>query len=181
MNPDEQQAKLAKAILTLVEEHSASAAKPDESPWKEIGVLEEIIARHETHAMKVKGWLFLLLTSASAGRIFVGDFRHSPYFMTFVILASLVFVLWELFHRGLVRLAIERVATIEENMRNQAHYDGPRVVVSLSPNLTIRKAFSEIRDPWNWWSVIATALWLSLLWFWTSIPSEVSESVGPGA
>lgn len=166
----------------MVEEHNVPVAKPDEAPWKEIGVLEEIIARHETHAMKVKGWLFLLLTSASAGRVFAGEgFRHSPYFMTFVVLASVVFVLWELFHRGLVRLAIERVKKIEEDMRDGVHYDGPRVVQSLSPNLTIKKACLEIRDPWNWWSVIATILWLILLWFWSAGPNGPGEAAGPAA
>jgi hypothetical protein len=120
---------------------------PYDVEMDELQRLQEIIARHEDHAFKVRGVMYGLLGALSIPlfsdkKVITGE--------TFLILAGIVvllFLLVELVHRSFVRLAIIRSMTVEEMIRTGKKYDGPLVGISLGQKLLPKIMFEEIFVP----------------------------------
>jgi hypothetical protein len=115
--------------------------------------LQTVIDRHEDHAFKVRTTMYGLLT-ALAVALFSNGVSLSP--LAFAIVALLIigfFLLVELVHRAIVRMAIERSRSVEEMIRlpQPAQYDGPRLSMSLQRNGWNdfwKPCFNELRLPW---------------------------------
>lgn len=136
---------------------------PYEVELEELRQIQSIIARHEDHAFKVRGVLYALLSALTLPlfadkRVITGQ--------SFLILSAIVVVLFlivELVHRGIVRLAIERGAKVEEILRDGTPYDGPRIALSLGQSRLVEMMISELCLPSTAVHYVALLLALSVI------------------
>ncbi len=128
---------------------------------EEIKILQNIVARHEEHIFKIRGWMLLiesaLLGAQASSTIDLSLFSHF-YWGIAVIFLCLVL---ELTQRETMRLAIQRVDNIEKAIRDGGNYDGSKVVQSFKDG------------GYNW----ITELRLRLLWVFYLV-STIIVSLG---
>ncbi|MEM6333797.1 MAG: hypothetical protein AAF823_10715 [Planctomycetota bacterium] len=99
--------------------------------YKEIEILQSIISRQLDHSLKVRSWLFLILSG-----ITVAYYNHK-FLNTTAYLASalpLITMFWtlEAMQYSLLRFARKRMAEVERQVRDGADkYDGPLICISL--------------------------------------------------
>jgi outer membrane protein OmpA-like peptidoglycan-associated protein len=107
--------------------------------FEEIKILQSIIARHEDHSFRVKGWFAAIVGGLAAASYskHIGVPWQEFAFLTFLIYAGLV--IWLLYHRAIIQRAIGRVSKIEEDW--EVEYRGSKVVETLSL-------------PLGWWEVV---------------------------
>jgi hypothetical protein len=114
--------------LVAVQQHSpsgnASMAKEPEGrqiALAELRILQEIIARHESHEFRIKGW-FAAIIGGFAAAMYL---EHSslkitlPEYLVLSLGASLAFWFVLLYHRGIVELAKRRVGVVQDALRSQ--------------------------------------------------------------
>lgn len=98
-----------------------------ESARFEIEQLQAIVARHEEHTFKIRGWLYTVLGALTLG-LYTESVSLAPLpFFELCAIAILLFFAWELVQRGPKRNAIERVRSIERMIREAKPYDGPLI------------------------------------------------------
>ena len=93
----------------------------------EIERLQDIIARHEEHTFKIRGWLYTVLGALTVSLYTTAIGLEPLPFAELAGLTILLFFVWELVQRGPKRNAIERVRAIEEMIRTDKTYDGPLI------------------------------------------------------
>jgi|GEM_PF-2705954 len=120
---------------------------------EELKLLQSVVARHEHHAFRVKGWLFALMAAVTAA-IFSGHLPATRKLELTVFIIVLGFGAWLTYHRLIIFYAIERVQNVEHHLRTgTASYDGPRISDSLVHPATHRRLMSyaqQVRDPQVW-------------------------------
>src|SRR5262245_60538658 len=93
----------------------------------EIERLQEIIARHEEHTFKIRGWLYAVLAALTLG-LYTESVDLAPLaYSELAIIVILLFFAWELVQRAPKRVAIDRVSLIEAELRGNGLYDGPLI------------------------------------------------------
>lgn len=110
--------------------------------WRQ---LQEIIARHEDHAFKVRGVLYIILAGLAAG-YFSEKLINATQFVILALASTALVLLVELSHRAIVRVAINRAGKVEESLRDPvtSPYDGPRVKESLGKTNWIKELPGEL-------------------------------------
>src|SRR5262245_33586161 len=136
----------------------------------EIRLLQNIIARHEDYSFRIKGWFAAIVGGLAAG-LYLKDIPVD--WITFMAVGTAVyasFVVWLLYHRVIIRRAINRVKTIEEGWLHPLDSNreggssppddeeseegsppprqtGSRLVASLSAPIKWSELFSRQWDP----------------------------------
>lgn len=138
---------------------------------EELKMLQEIIGRHESHAMRIKGLLFVIIAGVTAA-IYTKDLEVSRSWMLFgSTILTLLFMVWELYHRALSQQAIIRSGQVEAQLRKELEYDGPLIGHALSHKIRVEHLWAEACRPWNWTSLIV--VWASLFFlFFFAPPSK---------
>jgi len=119
----------------------------------ELRTLQEIIARHENHEFRIKGWFVAIIGGLAVAIYSV----HVPLdlweYISVATVAAVSFWLWLLYHRDIVRLATERVSAIENSLRIETTitqlpmaiaYDGPKVAISLRKRFPFRTLIRDL-------------------------------------
>jgi hypothetical protein len=112
--------------------------------------LQAIIARHEDHAFKIRGVMYALLTALSAA-VFTHEKLLSGWmFMLLGVLVIALFLVMEMVHRAICRLAIDRVSKLEAILRSKGEipYDGPLIGQALGQHRLLSVMCSEVTMPW---------------------------------
>ena len=167
----------ARVASLLLRKKDASHRMSDLNQKREALALEEmkqlqtIIARCESEAFQIRGWLLVLI-----GALVAAILKNLPP-MLFLLLSVVmipVFASMELVTRGPKRRAIQRVGKVEEALRGERAYDGPVIQATLSRSVHGRWsfAFSELRIV-NFW-----AFYGALLVIATIVALSISGSVG---
>lgn len=105
--------------------------------YKEVDVLQSIIARHEGHAMRVRGWFVLVAGALMAAKYANNIEIDIVTLFLLCLVTSLFFLLWEHHYWALAHRAILRIAFIE-NIVNDAiesgsnHYHGTRISYTMA-------------------------------------------------
>ncbi len=98
-----------------------------EQAYKEIEILRLIIFRQLEHSLKVRGWLFLIL-SGLTGAFFTNKTAITNNWFL-VLCVCLIFMFWilEAIQHTMLRFARSRMAKVESQIREgrESNYDGP--------------------------------------------------------
>ena len=105
-----------------------------EQAYKEIEILRLIIFRQLEHSLKVRGWLFLIL-SGLTGAFFTNKTAiTNKWFL--VLCICLIFMFWilEAIQHSMLRFARSRMAKVESQIREgqESKYDGPLICNSMA-------------------------------------------------
>lgn len=99
---------------------------------EELKLLEDKISRHANLAFQNRGWLFALLTALVIGLFDEKDKISSLNFLLISLILTCTFFFMELIQRIPQRQAMARAKEIEEILRNERNYDGPKISISLT-------------------------------------------------
>lgn len=140
---------------------------------EEIKILEEIIGRHESHALKVKGWMFFVMIAFIAA-IFTGNLSLPPSTLLLgSLLAVACFHLWASHHYVIAERAIVRCKTIEQaifalyakdcgddqgSRTACQQYQGFKVTDSLNSSGSLMEIGPQLKKPWNLWSLVVAII-----------------------
>jgi hypothetical protein len=93
----------------------------------EIERLQDIVARHEEHTFKIRGWLYTVLGALTVS-LYTESIALAPLaFSELCIVTIALFLAWELVQRSPKRKAIDRVRDVEKMIRLDSTYDGPKI------------------------------------------------------
>lgn len=129
--------------------------------WKQ---LETIIGRYEGQEFQVRGWLFVLL-----GVLGAALFAEKPKFSgTIFIVAGVglvvVYCSMEIVLRIPKRRAYSRVERIEEALRGEIAYDGPRISQTLdSKKVSMNVIWRELRKTRVWFFYVSIVAVIAIL------------------
>jgi hypothetical protein len=145
---------------------------------EELKLLQEVISRHENHAMRIKGWLFLIVAGLATALYSQGVSVSKVELLIGAIAVTFLFLIWELHHRALVQMAISRASKVEEHLRDSENcpYDGPCIGTSLSSNLTVRSLLVVLCHPWNWSSLVVVVGSLTFLVLFAPLPKATPSA-----
>lgn len=141
---------------------------------EELKLLQEVIGRHENHAMRVKGLLFVIIAGLTAATYAEGMRGSRGWMFAGAIVLTLLFMVWELYHRAISQQAITRAGAVESQLRGEADYDGPKIGHSLSNKIELQHLIAEARRPWNWSSLVVVLSSLAFLFWFAPPPKETS-------
>jgi len=144
----------------------------DELALEEIKLLQEVIGRHEGHAMRVKGLFFVIIAGLTAAIYAEGLSGSRLLMFSGTIVLTLLFMVWELYHRAISQHAITRAGEVEEQLRQQAEYDGPKIGFSLRNRIGPAELLAEAWRPWNWSSLIVVLSSLGFLFLFAPPPKD---------
>lgn len=141
-----------------------------EMALEEMKILQEVIQRHEGHAMKVKGWLLAI----TAGFIAVIYTDKVTLHWLLVWMASLLVVLafhyWASHHYLIAQLAINRCKELESALRLEAagrvtaeRYGGFNICETLAEKPQLMGTWTQARKPWNVASFVAVCIIVTLV------------------
>lgn len=140
---------------------------------EELKLLQEVIGRHENHAMRVKGLLFVIIAGLTAATYAEGMKGSRGWMFVGAIGLTLLFMVWELYHRAISQQAIIRAGKVESQLRGKADYDGPRIGHSLSNKIELQHLITEAFRPWNWSSLVVVLSSLAFLFWFAPPPKEM--------
>ncbi len=102
---------------------------------KELELLQSIVNQWVGFSFKIRGWLLALITGLTVGYL-SGKIEFGGV-VYLAISASLIACFWiiDQSQRVVAGLAIKRMQHIEELLRSDHPYDGPRITESLLPAL----------------------------------------------
>jgi hypothetical protein len=144
----------------------------DELALEEIKLLQEIIGRHEGHAMRAKGLFFVIIAGLTAAIYAEGLSGSRPLMFAGAIVLTFLFMVWELYHRAISQHAITRAGEVEEQLRLFAEYDGPKIGLSLRNRIGATELLAEARRPWNWSSLVVVLSSLGFLFLFAPPPKD---------
>ncbi len=98
---------------------------------EELKELQAIVSRHEEHAFKVRGYLYVII-----GAMTTSLFLEKPYLSPVgyaggCAIAIVLFMIMELIHRCYAARAIARVSDVEKALRGELDYRGPQICTSM--------------------------------------------------
>lgn len=144
----------------------------DDRAFEELKLLQEIIARHEGHAMRVKGLFFVIIAGLTAAIYSEGLSGSRLLMFAGTIVLTFLFMVWELYHRGISQHAITRAGEVEKQLKEKLEYDGPQIGASLRNAIGPRELLVEARRPWNWSSLIVVLSSLGFLFLFAPPPKD---------
>ena len=105
-----------------------------EQAYKEIEILRLVIFRQLEHALKVRGWLFLILSGLTVAFFTNKTAITNKWFL--VLCVCLIFMFWilEAIQHSMLRFARSRMAKVESQIRDgqESNYDGPLICNSMA-------------------------------------------------
>ncbi|SAL32911.1 hypothetical protein [Caballeronia humi] len=156
-----------------------SASKSDERAMEEWRQLQAIIGRYDGFDFSIRGWLLVLVGAAMTAHFSKGSPISTGLFVLLALTAIIALLMSELSIRVVKRRAINRVFVIEEALRKEADYDGPRISLTLSSQYTADKESIDFGERvsgklerWGWKEsratrvrkvVVSTLLWFGLM------------------
>jgi hypothetical protein len=166
-----------KGSISKEEEEHTETLHPFSPRFEEIKIFQSIIARHEDHSFRVKGWFAAIVGALAAASY--SKHIHIPWyefaFLTFTVYGALV--AWLLYHRAITRRGIGRVGELEKGWKTQ--YSGSKIVDTLSPPLGWREMLGDKVDPQVHFPMILGAIILIVLCLFVAGTPEPNISSTP--
>ncbi len=114
--------------------------------WEEIKLLHEIVKNQEEWRFKIRGWAVALLTALSVVA-FSNDVKITgSQYLALSIVVLLVTCWIDVIYRVAQDRALERANIVEEQLRTQRKYDGPKIRVKLSRPNSIEAQLSALNN-----------------------------------
>ena len=117
---------------------------------EELKILFSIISRHDDLSFKIKKWAITinsaLIIGIASGKI--TEYIANNYLILFLPVLPLIFLWIDVIHRVAMDRAIKRQADVEECVRNNNNYDGPKIDMTLSKPNSFKdqmKALNNVR------------------------------------
>jgi hypothetical protein len=121
----------------------------------ELKILQDVIARHEQMAFRVKEWFSIIISGLAFLLYSKPGLIPLNEYIVICLMILLSFSVWLIFHRGIVDLSIDRIKEIELYLRNSSTskekseaYNGPLLCESLSKSIFRDRMICRlIKDP----------------------------------
>lgn len=142
----------------MTEEANESPPSADPRAMAEWSRLESIVSRQSELAFKTRSWLIALLTALLIG-VFTGRISiagHAYWVISYGLAVS--FFLMEAIQRVPQSQALRRIARIEEHLRGERDYDGPRICIDLPLRLRVLDLLQEARTHIMWLPYLMIAI-----------------------
>lgn len=97
----------------------------------ELKELQAIVSRHEEHAFKVRGYLYVIIGAMTTSLFLEKPYLSQAGYAGGCAIAIVLFMMMELIHRCYAARAIARVSDIEKALRGDVHYGGPKICDSM--------------------------------------------------
>jgi len=113
----------------------------EEKSYKEIEILQAVITRQLEHALKVRGWLFLILSGLTIA--YFTNKTEITWIWFLILSACLIIMFWvlEAIQHAILDFARTRMAIVESAVRGETTYDGPKICLSLAGAWKIQGVF----------------------------------------
>ena len=157
-------------MLTTPPDRNDSSARNAE--WKTIALeewrqLEAKVTRHANLAFQTRGWMFGLLTALQiAAHTKTAVLTPREVFCASGLVV-IMFLFMELIQRISQSEAIGRSSEVEEALRAERSYDGPRISLSMSMGGSPRMYFRQLTNQIVWIPYTAVLSLISLLARWS--------------
>jgi hypothetical protein len=116
----------------------------------EYKILQDLITRLENNEFKIRGWLFTIITGLSLAYFSKNIMINAIGYLIVSIFCIMMFLVYELLHRIPKMKAFHRVKCLEDIIKKEGNYKGPKLYQSLTGKRSLNEMLKEFKKVQIW-------------------------------